>query len=172
VACGSWSPDLHGRFWRTLASFFLTVQLWWRELWHGRRQELGISDNKAILSFFWRLCVLARHHSARQSLDRLFVKLPWWRRGTQSRSNEAFFFNKWCVFFLWLWSSLLMLSLLAGHGDRKKCKLLVAVCSKGGFGGKSLKLELIYAGGILASGILCRQGGESSTSNTEAFQTS
>jgi hypothetical protein len=79
--------------------------------------------------------------------------------------EHGLFFNKRCIFF----HSLLKLSLLADHVDRKKCKLLVAVCSKGGYGGKSLKLELIYAGGILASMIHFRQGGESSTSNAEAF---
>jgi hypothetical protein len=67
-------------------------------------------------------------------MDRLFVKLPWWRHDALSRSDEVFFFNKWCVFFLWLLRSLLKLSLLTGHGDPKKSKLPVAVCSKGGDG--------------------------------------
>jgi hypothetical protein len=56
--------------------------------------------------------------------------------------------------------------LSTGHGGMEEGRLLAASYSDRGGGGV---LELIHVGGTLASMILCRHGGEISTSGMEAL---
>ena len=91
VEFGSRSPDSIGRIWCVLVSVFLDVLFWWQELRHGRKQELGISPNKAVFPFLWRLFVLVLLRGARRSPEALFVKLSRWTLDVGGKSGEVFF---------------------------------------------------------------------------------
>jgi hypothetical protein len=68
-------PNFIGRIWHVHAFIFLAVLLRWQELWHGRRLEVGISSNKAIFPFSWRLLVLVLRCSVGWLSEMFFVKL-------------------------------------------------------------------------------------------------
>jgi hypothetical protein len=91
VEFGSRSPDSIGRIWCVLVSVFLAVLFWWQELRHGRKHELGISCNKAVFPYLWRLFVLVLLRGARRSPEVLFVKLSRWTLDDGGKSGEVFF---------------------------------------------------------------------------------
>jgi hypothetical protein len=55
--------DLSGQMWRIPSLFFFIVLQWWQR----RRIELGISRNKVVFSFSWRLVTLALTRGAEWS---------------------------------------------------------------------------------------------------------
>jgi hypothetical protein len=98
------------------------------------------------------------------------VKLSRWRRDADGVAGGVFFFffNNWWFVLLWFFQLLLLLIRLppTGHGGSGKGVMAATSCSVGGGG---VVIELIYAGGILASTILCRHGGVLATSGEEAL---
>jgi hypothetical protein len=64
---------------------------------------------------------------------------------------------------------LLLLSPTVGHGGEERAWLLAMSCSGGGDWGVSLKVELIHAGGSMASAIFYQQDGDYPTSDAEAL---
>jgi hypothetical protein len=164
----SWSRllDPIGRIWYARFLVVLAAHLRWQERRSVRSSGSGIS-NKAVLPSLWRLCILVLLRSARCSSDSFIAKSSRWRCGAGG-SGGAFFNKRECVL-LWLWSLSSFLPLYVGHGGYGRGGKLLVSCSKGGDGGIS---ELIHDGGLLASTILCRHGGEISTSTTEALHRS
>jgi hypothetical protein len=131
VVFGSRLPDPIGRIWYALCLVVLADLLWWQELCLGRMMELGISRNKAVFPIFWRLVELVLLRGARRSPVTLNVRFPRWKLGAVCRSSEAFF-NKRIGGLLCCWSSLLLLSILAGRGGEENGWLAAALCSDGG----------------------------------------
>lgn len=123
--------DSIGRIWCSLCSVVLAALLWWRELQPGRKMEIGISRNKAVFPFFWRLLVLVLGCGIRRSPEKLFVKLSRRKLGVVGGSGEVFF-NKQLGGLLCCWSLLSPFSLLAGRGGEEKGVIAGAHCNDGG----------------------------------------
>jgi hypothetical protein len=64
---------------------------------------------------------------------------------------------------------MLLLILSPGHGGAEEGWQTASSCGIGGDRGDQVESELIQAGGILASAILCRQDGGIATSDKEAI---
>jgi hypothetical protein len=122
--------DPIGRIWSILCFIFLAALLWWRELWLGRKLEIGISRNKAVFPVFWRLGVLVLLRGTGRSSMVLCVKLSRWRLGVFYRVGEAFFNKRFCCL-LCTWRLLLWFSLLACRGGEEKGKLDDEFCCDG-----------------------------------------
>jgi hypothetical protein len=130
VACGSRSPELLGRIWRTLDLFFLAVQRRWQVLRHGMRQRPGISYNKASFLFLLRLPMLMLLRGVSRRLALFSVELPWWLTdgygsvGEASSNKRLLLQGGGCV--------LLLLSSVSGHGGSERGWLPVDSYSIGG----------------------------------------
>uniref|UniRef100_A0ACD5XCN1 Uncharacterized protein n=1 Tax=Avena sativa TaxID=4498 RepID=A0ACD5XCN1_AVESA len=109
------SSGLIGQIRRTLCSVFLDALLWWQERWRGRRFERGISDNKAVFPFSWRLSELVLLRGARRLPQMLLDELPWWKLISNGGYGEASF-NKRFLVSSWCWTSKPLNPFLAGHG--------------------------------------------------------
>jgi hypothetical protein len=91
VAIGSRLPDPIGWIWNTHRFFDSAALLRWQKLRQGRKKKPGISVNKAVFPFFWKLVVLVLVRGAKRSLVRVFSKLSRWKRGEDCESGEASF---------------------------------------------------------------------------------
>jgi hypothetical protein len=79
MASGSRTLDPIGRIWCALCFINLAALLRWQELWQGREKKPSISCNKAVLPLSSRLANLALYRGARRSLEKIFVRLAWWK---------------------------------------------------------------------------------------------
>ena len=93
VPTWSRSPVSIGRIWGARCLIFLEKLLWWQEWWIGGRSELGISNNKAVLSSSSQHLAVSSS-SGGCSLEMLRDAFyPWWME-RQRRGSEGDSLNK------------------------------------------------------------------------------
>jgi hypothetical protein len=90
VASWSRSQDLIGRIWRILFLTVFAAQLQWQERRLENTMRGGISFNKVVFPFFWRLHVLVLYGSSGRSPATSFIKPSRWWCGAGGNSGEVF----------------------------------------------------------------------------------
>ena len=81
--------DPIGRIWHDLVLVFIAVpvQLRWQVLLQAMELGRDISENKAVLPFFWRLVALVSLRGGRRSTVMFCVELSRWKLGVGCRSG-------------------------------------------------------------------------------------
>jgi hypothetical protein len=97
----------------------------------------GISKNKVVFLFYWKLVVMALSRGVGRLPVKLFVKSSRWRLGDCGRAGEAFFNKRACLVLLLFWRFVVLPLFLAGRGGEGMEWFVAMICRFGGDWGSS-----------------------------------